>query len=189
MVFYSLWSTKPKNFTPKELGTRRQKIRWCGLQSHAPIRTASANVPHVSHVPHVPHVPLVPHAPSALWRHGWHHPLLTRLSRFDLDRPGNLTRSEPPQKKKNALTKRTFDLDQKVKIFKTDLSPSIFRVHFDFGTRFFIRSLEIVQTSNFQKKLTFVQMLTKCQNFWDGPILLNFSSTFRFWSPFRHWRL
>ena len=39
------------------------------------------------------------------------------------------------------------------------------------------------------KKLTFVQMLTKCQNFWDGPILLNFSSTFRFWSPFRHLRL
>ena len=39
------------------------------------------------------------------------------------------------------------------------------------------------------KKLTFVQMLTKCQNFWDGPILLNFSSTFRFWSPFCHLRL
>ena len=91
-------------------------------------------------------------------------------TRFDPDRPGNLTRSEPPQKKKkkkvkekkNALTKWTFDLDldQKVKIFKTDLSHSIFRVHSDFGTRFFIRSSEIVQMSSFQK-LTFAQMLTK----------------------------
>ena len=79
-------------------------------------------------------------------------PGLTRLTQFDPNRPGNLTRSEPPQKKKkkkrvkekkNALTKWTLDLDQKVKIFKTDLSHSIFRVHSDFGSRFFIRSSEI----------------------------------------------
>ena len=75
---------------------------------------------------------------------------LTRLfgpTWFDLDQPGNLTWSEPPQKKKkkkvererkNALTKWTLDLDQKVKIVKTDLSHSIFRVHSDFGTHFFI---------------------------------------------------
>ena len=43
------------------------------------------------------------------------------------------------------------NIDQKIKIFKTDLSHSIFRAHSDFGTRFFIRSSEIVQTSNFQK--------------------------------------
>ena len=56
--------------------------------------------------------------------------------------------SEPPKKKKereNTLTKWTFDLNQKVKIFKMDLSHSIFRVHSDFGTRFFIRSSKIVQ--------------------------------------------
>ena len=55
------------------------------------------------------------------------------------------------EKKENALTKWTFDPHQKVKIFKMDLSHSIFRVHSDFGTRFFIRNSEIVQTSNFQK--------------------------------------
>ena len=134
--------------------TNRQKEK---KMSHTPSRASIRSAVHClneppshmlssyftrSHVPHVPHVPL------ALWRHGWRHPLLTRLSRLDPDRPRNLTRSEPPQKKKkkereNALTKQTFDLDQKVKIFKTDLSHSIFRVHFDFGTYFFIRSSEI----------------------------------------------
>ena len=74
------------------------------------------------------------------------------------DRLTNLTWSEPPAKKKkkktereNTLTNWTFDLDQKVKIFKMDLSHSIFQVHSDFGTCFFIRNSEIVQTSNFQK--------------------------------------
>ena len=90
------------------------------------------------------------------------------------DRPGNRARSEPAakklkkkkekKKKENALTKWTLDLDQKVKIFKMDLSHSIFRVHSDFGTRFFIRSSEIVQMSSFQK-LTFAQMLTKKSKF------------------------
>ena len=50
------------------------------------------------------------------------------------------------------------NVDQKVKIFKTDLSHSIFRVHSDFGTRFFIQSSEIVRTSNFQKSW----LLCKC---------------------------
>ena len=94
--------------------------------------------------------------------------LMTSSPTNRFDRPGNLTRSELPAKKKkkkerereNALTKWTFDLDQKVKIFKTDLFHSIFQVHSDFGTRFFIRSSEIVQMSSFQK-LTFAQMLTK----------------------------
>ena len=49
------------------------------------------------------------------------------------------------------MTKQTFDHDQKVKNFKTNLSHSIFRVHSDFGTHFFIRGSKIVQTSNFQK--------------------------------------
>ena len=49
------------------------------------------------------------------------------------------------------MTKQTFDHDQKVKNFKTDLSHSIFRVHSDFGTHFFIQGSKIVQTSNFEK--------------------------------------
>ena len=107
------------------------------------------------------------HAPSSDKRTQFHDVMddVTPTNRFD--RPGNRTRSEPPAKKKkkkrereNALTWWTFDLDQKVKIFKTDLSHSIFRVHFEFGTHFFIRNSEIVQMSSFQK-LTFAQMLTK----------------------------
>jgi len=31
--------------------------------------------------------------------------------------------------------------------------------------------------------------LTKSQNFQEGPILLSFSCTLRFWSPFLHSRL
>ena len=56
------------------------------------------------------------------------------------------------------MTKWTFDHDQKVKNFKTDLSHSIFRVHSNFGTHSFIRGLKIVQTSNFQKNW----LLCKC---------------------------
>ena len=76
-----------------------------------------------------------------------------------LGRPRNLTRSEPPKiilkkqkqtnKKKwekNALTKWTFNFDQKVKIYKRGLCHSVFRVHSNFGIRFFVQDLEIVQT-------------------------------------------
>ena len=86
------------------------------------------------------------------------------LTRFDPD-PNRQKKKKKKREREKAWTKQTFDLDQKLKIFKTDLSHSIFRVHSDFGTRFFIRSSEIVQTSNFQKKLTFVQMLTKKSKF------------------------
>ena len=88
----------------------------------------------------------------------WSDPFV-QTTRFDPDRPENLTRSEPPKiilkkqkqnnKKKwekNALTKWTFDFDQKVKIFKKGLSHSIFRVHSNFGIRFFVQDSEIVQT-------------------------------------------
>ena len=170
MVFYGLWSTKPKNFTPKELGTRRQKIRWCGLQSHAPIRTASANVPHVSHVPHVPHVPLVPHAPSALWRHGWRHPLLTRLSRFDPDRLENLIWFELPQKKKKKRKRKCFDQVEfwpwlESQNFQNGPVPLNFSSTFRFWDPFLHSKLRNCANIQFPKKLTFVQMLTKCQNF------------------------
>ena len=43
------------------------------------------------------------------------------------------------------------DFDQKVKIFKTDLSYSVFQVHSNFGICFFIRNSKIAQMSNFQK--------------------------------------
>ena len=75
-------------------------------------------------------------------------PGLTHLSR-----QLGLTRTDPKiwlgsnrLKKKNALTKWTFDFDQKVKIFKKGLSHSIFRVHSNFGIHFFVQDSEIVQT-------------------------------------------
>ena len=74
--------------------------------------------------------------------------------------PNRLPKKKKKRERENALTWWTFDLDQKVKIFKPDLSHSIFRVHSEFGTHFFIQNSEIVQMSSFQK-LTFAQMLTK----------------------------
>ena len=64
--------------------------------------------------------------------------LMTPSSTNRFDRSGNLTRSEPPAKKKE---RKYFD--------QVDLWPWL-----------------------------------KSQNFQNGPIPLNFSSTFRFWDPF-----
>ena len=97
MVFYGLWSTKPKNFTPKKLGT-------C---LHAPPKDSAVrpSIPRADEDSQRSHVP---HVHSALWRHGWRHPLLTRWSRFNPDQPV-LTRIRTAcQKKKvreNTLTK------------------------------------------------------------------------------------
>ena len=151
MVFDGLRSTKPKNFRPKSRSTR----------CHTPPKdsTARPSVPRTDYDCRSSHVPYMPHASLALWRHGWRHP----HSCWPIGpiRPG-LTRIRTISKKKkmreNTLIKWTFDHDQKIKIFKTDLSHSIFRVHSDFGTRFFIRNSEIVQTSNFQKSW----LLCKC---------------------------
>ena len=78
---------------------------------------------------------------------------LPRPTRFD---PFILTRFESPKikkfkkkKKEKGLTKLNFEFDQKVKIFKRGLSHSVSCVHFDFGIRFFVRDLEIVQTVQF----------------------------------------
>ena len=87
-------------------------------------------------------------------------PRLTDLTDLETGPGPNRLPKKKKKERENALTWWTFDLDQKVKIFKTDLSHSIFRVHSDFGTHFFIQSSEIVQMSSFQK-LTFAQMLTK----------------------------
>ena len=69
-------------------------------------------------------------------------------TRFNPDRPGNLTRSEPPAKKKLKKKGKRKCFDQ------VDPWP-----------------------------------WPKSQNFQNGPVPLNFSSTFRFWDPFLHSKL
>ena len=80
---------------------------------------------------------------------------LIHLPRPTLFDPFILTRSESPEKKERkkekGLTKLNFEFDQKVKISKMGLSHSVFRVHSNFGIRFFIWDLEIVQTAQFLK--------------------------------------
>ena len=65
--------------------------------------------------------------------------------------------------KKKPLT--MVDFDQKVKIFKTNLSHLVFRVHYNFGIRFFIQNSEIAQTSNFQKSWFFHKFWQKVKIF------------------------
>ena len=82
------------------------------------------------------------------------HYVLIRLPRPTLFDPFILTRFESPKKKKKkekGLTKLNFEFDQKVKISKMGLSHSVFRVHSNFGIRFFIRDSEIVQMAQFLK--------------------------------------
>ena len=86
---------------------------------------------------------------SVVWCH-W----CRRQTRFDppVQIWPNLTRWSWPglnYHKKRAST--MVDFDQKVKIFKADLSHSVFQIHSDFGICFFIRNSEIAQTSDFQK--------------------------------------
>ena len=108
------------------------------------------------------------------------HYVLIRLPRPTLFDPFILTRFESPKKKKKkekGLTKLNFEFDQKVKISKMGLSYSVFRVHSNFGIRFFIRDSEIVQMAQFLK------------NFRNEPVPFSFLSTFWFWDPFLHSRL
>ena len=83
--FTALDQRNPKISSPKtqaRASTRRQKIRrWLPLV-YAPSRPARR-----SHVPHVPYDVM----DDVIL-----HYLLTRLSRFDLDQPRNLTQSKPP---------------------------------------------------------------------------------------------
>ena len=138
----------PKNSTPNDeprTTTRHQKVCWSPASFQALTR-ADSGLPRVSMMPHT-----FTCAPPALWRHN------DVASHFQLDpvpltRPESVTRSEPPEKKKKkALTKRTFDFDQKVKIFKKGLTHSVFHVNSNFGICFIIRNLEIVQTVQFLK--------------------------------------
>ena len=151
----------PKISGPKtqaRTSTRRQKIRRCCLQFHAPPYLATH-----SHVPHVPSSAMTSSSTTLVWPVLSRQPCLTRTDWQIWPGLNCLPKRKKERKKKktereNTSTKWTFNLNQKVKIFKTGLSHSIFQVHFDFGTRFFIQNSEIVQTSNFQKSW----LLCKC---------------------------
>ena len=94
-----------------------------------------------------------------------------------------------PKIKEKALTKWTFDFDLKVKIFKRGLSHSVFRIHSNFGIRFFVQDLEIVQTLQIPKSWLLDKSWPKSQNFQEGTILPDFSWRFRFWVLFHHLRI
>ena len=153
---YGFRSTKPENFRSKTWATRLQKAR-----QSLPQRTRALTRLHLNSRAFMRRRVLTRW--HASWRHGWrHHPLTGwPVCPDDPVWPGPTRKSDPVRTAWNLLKKkkkRFFDLDQKVKIFDTDLSHSIFRVHSDFGTRFFIRKSEIVQMSNFQKSW----LLCKC---------------------------
>ena len=119
-----------------------------------------------------------------------------QLTRFDQDQPENLTQSKLLEiifkkkvREKNALTKWTFDFDQKVKIFKRGLSHSIFRVHSNFGICFFAQDSKIVQTIQIPKSWLLDKSWPKSQKFQEGLILPNFSRRFWFLSLFLHLRI
>ena len=95
---------------------------------------------------------------SVVWCH-W----CRRQTQFD---PFILTWTEsPPKKKKKKKPLTMVDFDQKVEIFKTNLSHLVFRVHYNFGIRFFIQNSEIAQTSNFQKSWFFHKFWQKVKIF------------------------
>ena len=182
----------PKNSASNDeprIATRHQKVCWSPASFHALTRTDSS-LPRVSMMPHA-----LTCAPLALWCHN------DVASYFQLDpvpltRPKSVTRSESPEKKngvkKKALTKQTFDFDQKVKIFKKGLTHSVFHVHSNFGICFIIRNLEIVQTIQFLKNWLLHKSWSKSQNFQEVPVLPNFSRRSQFLgsiSSFRNLKL
>ena len=130
------------------------------------------------------------------WRHGWRYPPLsglTRLTRFDPDWPGNLTRSEPPQKKKKKMREREkmlwpsgpLTLTKKSKFSKRTCPTQFFE---------YIPILGPVSSFEAQKlckcPVSKSWLLHKCwpksKNFQEGPILPNFSRRFHFWGLFLH---
>ena len=160
MVFYGFRSTKPENFRSKITVTRRhaqpEDPTIISVFSRAVTRRRRPLTRFTRSTRQA-----LTHAPSAMTSR-MTSPSLTGLTDLETGPgPNRLPKKKKRKKEReNALTWWTFDLDQKVKIFKPDLSHSIFRVHSEFGTHFFIRNSEIVQMSSFQK-LTFAQMLTK----------------------------
>ena len=65
--------------------------------------------------------------------------------------PLHKKKKKKKKRKKKLWPSWIFDYDQKIKIFKTDLSHSVFRVHSDFGIHFFTWDSKIVQTVQFPK--------------------------------------
>ena len=157
-TFYKTYATT-RSIGPRSTKLESFRSRRIAMLLHTPPKkpagTASVSRANMRHLTksrasmlHVLPRPIFWHAPQF---YDVTKPGLARLSRFD---PFILTRiwttcQKRKKKEEKALT--MVDFDQKVKIFKTDLSHSVFRVHFNFGIRFFIWNLEIAQTSDFQK--------------------------------------
>ena len=86
------------------------------------------------------------------------------------------------------MTKWTFDFDLKVKIFKRGLSHSVFRIHSNFGIRFFVQDSEIVQTIQIPKSWLLDKSWPKSQNF-QGLVFPYFLRRLWFWGLFLHLRI
>ena len=138
---YGFRSTRYENFRPKKVTTRptrHQKVWWSPVSFH--VLTRADYLSHVSMMPHVLTCAL------SMMMSLWFDP----FAQVDPVWP---VHPDPIRtiwkKKKKGLTKLNFDFDQKVKIPKMGLSHLVFRVHSNFGIRFFIRDLEIMQTVQF----------------------------------------
>ena len=152
-------STKPKNFRPKRWATRLQKLRHSHRQIHAPTLATFTRL----------------QAPRAYTRTlalcTWRHP---PLPRFDPDRPGNLTRSEPPTKKKKSFDQVELWLWPKSQNFQKWPVPFSFLSTFRFWDPFLHLKLGNCANGPIPKKLTFAQILTKKSKFSRSTCLAQF---------------
>ena len=111
-------------------------------------------------------------------------PPLTDLTDLETGPGPNRLPKKKKKERENALTWWTFDLDQKVKIFKTDLSHSIFYIPI-------LRPVSSFEAQKLCKRPVSKSWLLhicwpKSKNFQEGPILPNFSRRFHFWGLFLH---
>ena len=152
-------SKKPKNCRPEQWATRH----------HVPLEGSkiSASTNTLTRAPQL------------------HDIMMTSLTTFSLTRFLGPDPNRWPGS--NRLRKKCFDqvwpltLTKKSKISKKGLSHSIFRVHSNFGIRFFVWDFEIVQTVRFPKSWLSHKSWPKSQNFQEWLVLPNFSCRFRFW--------
>ena len=151
--FYGLQSTRPKNFGTKNAATHLH------APSKKPAFTASIVHANKRH----PYQIKCTHVPRASTRLSC---MMSLMSSPDPVWPIHLDLNWIASKKKKKKKPLTMvDFDQKVKIFKTNLSHLVFRVHYNFGIRFFIQNSEIAQTSNFQKSWFFHKFWQKVKIF------------------------
>ena len=101
----------------------------------------------------------------------------------------NHLKKKKKKKKEKGLTKLNFESWPKVKIFKTDLSHSVFLITFRLWDLFLRSRLGNCANCPISRKLTFAQILTKSQNFQEGLVPHNFSRRFWFWGLFLHSRI